>query len=178
VTTPDSLIRWYYAAREDIGAPGLDPVKSEGRVWARVCGAERLRGGRGSCRSAKWHFTANGERVCGHCGAAWRYRTRYMLRGEVQETVRNVAELAHARLVDIGSLLQLFLRDERWRWTSLIYVAAARGASHRSLVAEGAATYPEAPFQWTIRQVQNRIAQGRAEWARRLTRAGISVAPY
>jgi len=171
MTTADGLIRWYYAALEDLGAPGLDPVKSEGRVWAQRCGAER-------CRSTKWHFTAKGERVCGHCGTPWRYRTRYMLRGEVQESTHNRAELAHARLLDVGSLLQRFLSDEHWRWSSRLYVAAARGATHRSLVAEGAVRYPEAPFRWTIRQVQNRISEGRGEWTRRLTCARIEVAPY
>jgi hypothetical protein len=177
--TPDGWIRWYYTKREDIGAPGLDLVKARGFIYATRCeststASRRARGEHGPCTSEIRNPTKAGGYVCGRCGAPWRHWERHQLRGEVQESKRGDGfELAHARWLDIGVLLDRLLNDPKWRWESRLLIANANGHSLNWLVQYGPTEFPEAPFQWKRWKVAEVIQAGRTEWVRRLTGAGI-----
>lgn len=181
MASPDGLIRWYYTVGEDLGAPGIDYVKSRGRVYLKVCGStskesRRRRGNvQGPCPSKLRHLTAEGEYVCGRCGAVWRYRDRFALRGEVQESVRSGSfEDAKSRWVDVGVQLAQFLEDPGFRWESRLYVANVCGHSVRDLVKYGPTWFPEANFPWHRDGVHKRVVVGREEWTRRLAVAEIA----
>ena len=177
--TPETLVRWYYETREDLGAPALDIVKSRGRVYLKVCGStskesRRRRGAQGPCSSKVRHLNGEGVYVCGRCGATWPYRDRFALRGEVQESKRSGRfEDAKARWVDIGVLLDKFLSDPGWTWQARLFVDNARGMSRRDLARRGRELYPDADFDWSEWQVRQAIEHGREEWVRRLVNAGI-----
>lgn len=169
--TPDGIIRWYYATRDDMGAPAFDLVKSRGTVYAPMCGST-IRSRREPCPSTTRHCTNGGVWVCGSCGAPWQWWVREQLRGEVQESKR-AADGKYDRWVDVGVQLQRFLDDPVWHWESRVYVANANGYSIRWLVKYGPTEFPAAPFQWKRWKVGELIQAGRDEWTRLLANAGI-----
>lgn len=179
--SPKTLIRWYYSVRDDLGAPSLHPVKAEGRVYNKVCGAttkkSRFARGRatGPCpgRLRIWSDKQK-EYVCHRCGELWKYRYRYQLRGEVQESVKPAGfEGSISRWTDVGKQLHDFLNDDRYRWESRLFVANVMGSTIRWLVQYGPTEFPEASFSWNRWQVHERVKAGEREWTRRLISAGI-----
>ena len=180
MATPDGLVRWYCTTRADMGAPGLDPVKARGWIFAARCEStsresRRARHGEaGPCESDVRHATKTGTWVCGRCGVLWRSWERHQLRGEVQEPARGDGfERARGHWIDVGIQLQRFLEDARWRWESRLYVANANGHTLRWLVRYGPSEFPEAPFPWRKWKLAGLVQAGRAEWMRRLRLARI-----
>jgi len=176
--TPDGWINWYFEQRDQLGAGGQGLVRTTGRIYHPTCDAIlRRSGGRRTCGSPhrRWKITT-GIWVCAACGSDWPYDERVQLRGEVQESRRGGHDPAHVRWIDVGATLRRFLDAERWHWESRLYVANAVGRSIRRLVELGSAEFSnlEPDFNWTKRQLHDRVVTGRNEWTRRLRGVGIA----
>ena len=170
----DYWIRWYFAKREEAGAPAIDLVASRGWIYKPVCGAELAHGK--VCDSKVRHSTKHGFYVCGVCGNLWRFEEAFSLVGEVQTSPRaDHFEESISTLVDVGRLYSLFVDDPRWRWKARLYVANVLGWSRADLLAEGPAAFAEAgaAIRWTPWGVRTAIHEARQEWARRLRTIGI-----
>ncbi len=168
--TPDGWIIWYYRTRDSFGAPGLNFVDSEGRVFGPKCG---------HCPSKIRHSTAEGRAVCGKCGASWPYVDRFILKGEVQRSTRpGDFGSSNARYFDIARLLHVFLRDGRWQWDARLYVANVLGHSVRDLSVRFPAAFTDAPGAFGKSVVAERIKSAREEWDRRLHAADVNVSSY
>ena len=168
--TADGWIRWYYSTRNSIGsmgAPGLNYVDSTGRMHAKQC----------ACGCKKKHGTKDGHWVCGHCGAPWVYVDRFIFKGEVQKSLRNVGlDSTNSRFFDVSALLGKLLTEDPW--DGKLYVANCMGYSHRELVVKFPALYPEAPGPFSKGSIQRRIESARRKWDQMLREANIAVSVY
>ena len=170
--TPDGWVLWYYRTRDSFGAPGLNFVDSEGRVFGPSCD---------HCRGKKKHENSVGTMICADhkCAKAWPYVDRFILKGEVQRSIRpGDFGSTNARYFDIARVLHHFVHDERWQWDARLYVANVMGHSIRSLSVRFPAAFKDAPGAFGKSVVGERIQSARLEWDRRLCRADINVSPY
>lgn len=168
--TPDGYIR-DYLSRSRRGALGLNFVDSTGRVYLKRCQKCKYRHRHWSSQEKAW--------VCGHCGVIWKYRSRYMLKGEVQVTPNpGVASAVAVDIATIGVLLDRWLRDPHAaRWHARLYLYKVGTETGLELmVREGKPPELRAcPYPWTRWRVGEAIREGRREWVRRLSRAGLPV---
>ncbi len=170
--TPDGWVLWYYRTRDSFGAPGLNFVDSEGRVFGPWCD---------HCRSKKKHENSVGTMICANhkCGKAWPYVDRFILKGEVQRSIRpGDFGSANARYFDIARVLHHFIFDKRWQWDARLYVANVLGHSARDLSVRFPAAFEDAPGPFSQSSISRRINVARTEWDRRLCKADINVSPY
>ncbi len=164
--TVSQLIRWYYQNRDGGGAPGMDFVDSTGRIYAEVC------------RGCGWrtrHTNAMKVYVCAHCGDNWHYDDRYLLKGEVQTSVRAGGfENKNARAVEIGYVLSRQLGQQKWKWDTRIYVATVMGHSIDDKFAPlFQETFPDAPGPWSRRSLFTRARRAKTELTERLVEAEV-----
>lgn len=88
--------------------------------------------------------------------------------------------------IDLSELLRLrriartLYRHPTWRWPARVYFAYALGfynvrgrGGQEQLAREAAIEWAHAPFNWHRKRVHAYVIDGRAEWARRLVRAGL-----
>lgn len=172
----EDWIRWYFAKREDSGAPAVDLVASRGWVYAQVCGAKHPNGT--LCGSTTRHSTRNGFYVCGVCGSLWPFTERYSLKGEVQTSPRaDHFETAISRLVDVGRVYTDFIEDRKWKWKARVFVAHALGWSDSEILDEGPVAFrgAGAAIRWTPWGVRTARRDARIEWLRRLQTIGIDA---
>lgn len=179
--TPDGWVRWYANEAQSLGPPHLNPVAQTGRLYAPKCGCgSKLRHTKGSGLSS--------SEVCGHCGKAWEYEDRDVLKGAFDFTRRtNAAEDRLTPFVDVGRLLGLLLAGkpthdgdttpEQLRtlrgFDVRVYIAHCAGYSIREITQAAPREFPQAPFLWYRDRVAKMIHDGRACWAAELQRAGI-----
>lgn len=162
--TADGWLRFYYATRDSIGAPGLDFVDSTGRVFAKRCDA---------CEGKKRHGTKLGDYVCGHCGAPWPYVDQQIFKGEVQKTARcGSFDDSLGRYFDVAKLLGEFMKEHPW--DAKLYIAhVVAGLSFAELGPEFERRFARPPLSKS--SAYRRVQSARAAWDRKLRRAGIDV---
>jgi len=162
----DKWVRWYYEVVADTGAPALDPVDSQGRVFDDLCKA---------CDFKHRHWSDDKKHwVCGHCGVLWGYHDVTMFKGEI-ETQRRPGGSEHrlSRRIDVGTQFSQFTQDPKMRWEARLYVANCLGFSIRHLTANGRKTWGQG-FVWNYRQVREAIILGRLEWTKRMASIGLA----
>lgn len=176
--TPDNYIRWYYE-RRDAGAPALNIVDSEGRVYRQGCS---------KCPSTIRHPTRDGGFACGRCGAPWPYDDVFLLKGEVTKAAhvrgRRVYAVPQRRadeserrlstLVQVGTLLHRMLSEAETAISMRIYVLSVMGMT----VAEITRTAPERlklpkSFPVSESSIKRIIRSTRDRWATALDEAGL-----
>lgn len=173
--TPDGWIKWYYE-RRDAGAPAMNIVDSEGRVYRAKC----LK-----CPSTIRHPTREGGYACGRCGAAWPYDDVFLLKGQITKSAKvrgkrvssvpqraaDESERRYATLVQVGTVLHRLLSNRNTAVAMRLYVLNAMGMS----VAEIARTAPErlkiSPVSETT--LKRTIRATRETWAAALDRVGL-----
>lgn len=168
--SPDGYVREYLAARKR-GARGTNFVDSTGRKYLKRCRKCKHRHRHWSNKEKAW--------VCGHCGEAWGYYFRYVMKGHVQVTPNvDVADFKAAGIATIGLLLDRWLGDPTLPpWQSRLYVYMIGMGSSASEMARSVKP-PElvsCPYPWSRWCLTNVIREARGEWTRRLCQAGLSV---
>lgn len=144
--TPEEVVRAYFSWADSIGAPALNPVAQEGRIYAPECAA---------CHHQVRHTRKKGLQiridVCGRCGRPWDYEDRYALRGSFQFSMRpGSTEYRLSPWCDIGAVLKKLYEHRDHRWEVRIFCARAVGYLSLRETADGAAReYRRAPFRWT-----------------------------
>lgn len=173
---PDGLIRAYVHLLRTQGAPGVRLVDGEGRVYLKACNAKR-KGRKTPCRSKKRHPTKEGNYVCGHCGARWRYYDRLLLKGSVQVSPK-IGAIENCLVNDatVGVLFDRFMKSKKFYWAARVYVLKiVEGVGDKHLARIGRKRIPESPHRWTEYQVRQLVNLARAEWRTRLLAAGIRL---
>ena len=165
--SPEEIVRAYFAWANSLGAPALNPVMQEGRIYAADCAA---------CHHRVRHSRKRGLQirieVCGRCGRPWDYEDRYVLRGAFQVS-RRTDSMEHRILpwCEIGAVLMRLYDHREHRWPVRIFCARAIGSLSLREVAEEASTkYQRAPFKWTKDRVAVLFDRGKEVCADRLAR--------
>ena len=177
--TPSGLIVWYYAVREDLGAPGLNFIDSTGRIYHDDCG---------HCGYRFSNPTKTGEQVCGKCGQLWGFDDCFILKGEVQTHKRTDSfERKNERWATIGMLLSRMLAGAEFYWDFRLYIATCHGFSvdpqkdmhgevnQLCLADMFQRLWPKAPGPWGRTMLYGRVLRAKKEWASRLQKAGIKT---
>lgn len=163
--TPREWITWYYEVRDSHGAPALRFVDSVGRLYAEKCR---------DCGSRTRHARNDGSWACGHCGRDWDFDDRFLLKGEVQKSVRHDGfELKNGRQFDIARLVANLLREHPI--PGHLFVANAMHHPIRQLCELGPEMWPDWDLTWTKHSVHEAVKQGEAIWEDMLLLAGV---PY
>lgn len=172
--TPSEWLRWYRRERDQLGAPGFNPVMQEGRYYFKTCRAMRrtTKGTRARCGSKLKHATVDGNYVCGRCGAAWPFEIRVQLKGAFQVSRRvGASEARLTTLVEVGHLIERMHRSRRWRWQMRCFWAVTFGLRWDLACSQ----MIRAPFAWTKSRFYKLAVEGRVEFRRRLLLADLKV---
>lgn len=165
-------------AHQNVSPKGQSLVVDRGRVYDDVCNSttKASRKARGfspdPCPSKHRHMSSAGAFVCARCGEPWKFHERLLLQGEVQESKRQ-SKGRWDRLHDVSLLLDRWMGEPEWKFESRLFAASALGRTIHWLVQNGPSHFPTASFAWNGYQVRKRIIAGRAEFERRLKRAGL-----
>ncbi len=157
--SPEEIVRAYFAWADSIGAPALNPVAQEGRIYAAECSG---------CHHQVRHSKGKGLKVrtevCGRCGRPWPYEDRYVLRGNLQISTRpGSTEHRLSPWCDIGPVLMRLYDHREHRWAIRVFCARALGnLSLREVARDAAEKYPRAPFLWTKDRVAVLHERGRS----------------
>lgn len=169
--TADQLILWYYSTNEAFGAPAMNFIDSTGRIYDTACCF---------CEHKVRQTITDGTWVCAnhHCGKPWHFIDAYIFKGEVQQPPNSDTFADRlSNWLDIGTVLYKYLNE--YGTCARVYVAYARGFQ----IAEISAAHSpglwltEPGCGWSPRTVYRRKEEGRAEWIRRISDAGISFDP-
>lgn len=164
MSTPKSLLRWYFMVKDSHGAPALSFIDSTGRLYAKHCT---------KCKAKLRHHKKDGFPVCGFCGAAWAFVDRHIMKGEIQRTLKTSGhELKNAKQFDVGRLVHNLLQSDPI--PGHLYVANSMHMPIRQLVEVGPEYWPDWKFSWSRHAVHQAIKQGAELWERSLSDAGIS----
>ncbi len=171
-TNPDTILREWISVVEDTGAPALNMVDSEGRLYAKKCG---------ECASKTRHYSSMRHIwVCGQCGYAWDYRDGFLLKGAVQRSRKAGGHenwLLSTR-IDYGILLDGWYNEPQWSWEVLIYAGYCVGMSPDDITKEMTMEFPQAPGPWGRASIYRRVQRARSEFIRRLTaREMLNLSP-
>lgn len=119
------------------------------------------------------------------CGAEWPTWTESIARSVADKASRRPwrYDQQMARLIEIGQLYQMASRMHRsriWCWEARIYFpyvlhfsSVKASSGRRAMVAWAHTGWPRARVPWSLERIDALIQAGRAEWARRLQRAGF-----
>ncbi len=164
--SPELHLELYLARSADAGAVSLHPVKLEGWYALKNCQA---------CPSRNRHFSSKKKVwVCGHCGADWRMRHRFLLKGEVQESLRPYgSDGIAARDSSVGLIFHRMLTDPAWEWETRLYAAYLLEQSVEDMQREAPEIYGDAWPAWRRTKIYTAIGYGRREWRRRCEEARL-----
>lgn len=160
--TLNSLLNGYVRWRSSIGAPGVDPVESEGLVYDKKCSA---------CPSKLRHVTASGPYVCGHCGEPWGATLTVRLRGTFQENRTPGPPTRHDRWIDVGVVVAQYMIDAPMP-ARVVLERAVLDRSQRELAG---LLSEETGEPWSIRRIRETDEEGRQELLRRFADRGVSL---
>jgi hypothetical protein len=171
--SPEEIVRAYFAWADSIGAPALNPVAQEGRIYAAECSG---------CHHQVRHSKGKGLKVrtevCGRCGRPWPYEDRYVLRGNLQISTRpGSTEHRLSPWCDIGPVLMRLYEHPDHEWPTRVFCARAIGnMTLREFSEDASKVYTRAPFKWTKDRVALLHELGRAVCSREFTRRGWMTA--
>jgi len=163
--SPEGYVRacWQHLGA---GAPGLNFVDSTGRYYYKTC--------RG-CRARIRHYSSKKDRfVCGKCGADWPYEDRILAKGVVQRTRQvDLGNEKMSRTSGIVVLLDRFIHEEGWI-AKIFVVKVVTDQSYEEMAKAGRPKgFRGFPKPWSPKCISDAVRDGRAEWARRLAKAGL-----
>lgn len=164
--SPELRLKLYLSGSLDAGAVSLHPVKLEGWYALKTCA---------KCPSRKRHYSGKKKAwVCAHCGEEWRMRHRFLLKGEVDESLNpDASDGIASRRSTVGLLFNRMLNDPAWTWETRLYAANVLEQSVEEIQREAPEIYGDAWPAWRRRKIFYAIAAGRREWKRRCEAAGL-----
>ncbi len=165
--TPAGWIRYYYDRKESIGAPALNIIDSEGRIYDSRCS---------KCKGKARHQKDEGYWVCGHCGEVWEFHDVVIFKGKRAKTPPRPHGFDRqlGRMFDIGRLISRFLADPDYRWDARLYIGqVACGYSQRELAKQAHIFFPDIPGGLSKTSVQRRLTRASLRWSAIVKTAGL-----